>query len=528
MRWSSLTNACSRVQPPDRHAPQRFPSVKPSFNAKKTLILGAFWTVGSRWAIKGIGFLNTVIMARLLVPEDYGLVAMAMLVVSFVQALMDFGAANALLRKDKVSRDEIDSAWTLRVLQSLGVGLLLVVAAPLAASGFTEPKVQNVLWALALCVVLHGFSNIGMTLAEKGFNFALDFKLNVISKLLSVAATVTAGFLLRDHRALVIGIGTGYLSGLALSYWLHPYRPRWNTSKIAEIWAVTKWLMLAGMGTFLLRKSDEIVAARVGTTGEYGIYNVGADLGTLPIGELGPAMMRAFLPVLTSMQEDVQRTNSAVVKTLSAVNAITLPIGMGVAALAVPITGLILGANWADAAPFVAVFALVGCMQFLMNPLTALLFMRGYTRVQNRVVWIEFACFVVMAFVLVPQLQLLGLAWARLFASGVNALVTMYFAKVCCGVRPARVLAGLWRPLLGAGAMYALVFQIGTWAAGGWHLLAGVFAGAVFYALWLAGSWYLAGKPAGLESTALDLLAKARAKAVKPVDAAATVPRTGS
>ncbi|MGE0099210.1 MAG: lipopolysaccharide biosynthesis protein [Hydrogenophaga sp.] len=494
--------------------------MKPSFNAKSTLIMGALWTVGSRWAIKGIGFLNTVIMARLLVPEDYGVVAIAMLIVSFIQALVDFGAANALLRKDTVGRDEVDSAWTLRVLQSIAVGALLLTIAPLAADGFTEPRVQEVLFALALCVMLHGFSNIGMTLAEKAFNFSLDFKLNVISKTLSVLATVSAGFWLGDYRALVIGIGTGYISGLVLSYWLHPYRPRWNTSKIAEIWAVTKWLMLAGLGTFLLRKSDEVLAARYGTTAEYGTYNVGADLGSLPIGELGPAMMRAFLPVLTSMQDDVRRTNDVVVKTLAAVNAITLPIGMGVAALAVPITGLLLGPKWSDAAPFVAVFGMVGCVQFLMNPLAALLFMRGHTRVQNRVVWIEFGCFALLAFVLVPQMHLIGLAWARLFASMLNALITVITAKVCCGIRPMGVLGALWRPLSGACAMYALVVQLGQHGPDGIAgVLTGVCLGALFYAAWLASTWYFAGKPDGLESIALGFLKQRRAVKVDRVEA---------
>ena len=90
--------------------------MKPALSLKVTLIKGAMWTVGARWAVKGIGFLNTMIMARLLLPEDYGIVGMAMLVVGLTQAFMDFGATTALLRKDAVTPDEIDSAWTLKLL----------------------------------------------------------------------------------------------------------------------------------------------------------------------------------------------------------------------------------------------------------------------------------------------------------------------------------------------------------------------------------------------------------------------------
>lgn len=481
-------------------------SVRPSFNAKRMLIIGAFWTVGSRWVIKGVGFLNTVIMARLLMPEDYGVVAMAMLLVSLIQALMDFGAANALLRKDKVSQDEVDSAWTLRMLQSLGIGVILVAAAPIAHAYFTEPRVELVLRVLAGCVALNGLSNIGMVLAEKNFNFALDFKLNVISKVLSVLATVSAGFLLRDYRALVIGIGTSYISSLLLSYWLHPYRPSWNTRAIPEIWAVTKWLMLSGIGTFLLRRTDEIVAARIGSTGEFGTYNVGADLGALPTGELGPAMMRALLPVLTSLQEDLQRANAAVIKTLSAVNSITLPIGMGVAAVAIPMTDLILGDKWAAAGPFVALFAILGSLQFMMHPLLTLLVMRGFTRTRNRATWIEFICFAVAAVALVPWLHLMGLAWARLLASVVSSVVVVFSVKNCCGLSKMEVLRSLWRQIVGAVLMYFLVQQVSEGISSqGAQLFVGVAAGVVFYSLWLVASWYLVGRPQGLESTALEM-----------------------
>lgn len=472
---------------------------------KATLILGAMWSVGTRWSIKFIGFLNTVIMARLLMPADYGVVAMAMLVVGLVQAMMDFGATTALLRKEQLSTAEIDSAWTLRLLQSLGVSALLLAVAPFATDYFSEPRVLHVLWALAACVIVTGAGNIGLTLAQKAFRFSLEFRINVISKVLGVLATVVAGYLLRDYRALVIGIATGYVSLTVLSYAMHPYRPRWNTSKIPEIWALTKWLMLAGVGTFLLRKSDELVAARIGTTAEFGLYNVGSDLGRLPVSELGPAMMRAFLPVLSSIQSDVERTNRAVLKTLAGVNAITIPMGLGMAALATPLTLLVLGERWSGATPFVALFAIAGSVQFAASPLSSLLILRGHTRTQSMAVWIEFLVFVLAALALVPSQHLLGLVYARLIASAVNAVSMAFFTRSYAGLPMRDVAGALWRPVVGAVLMHQVVTQVMAQFPGlGVQLAAGVATGACVYAAWLFGSWLLAGRPEGLESTVLD------------------------
>ena len=475
---------------------------------KRTLIKGALWAVGTRWSIKGIGFLNTVIMARLLLPADYGLVAMSMLIVGLIQALMDFGATAALLRKEDVSTSEINSAWTLRILQSWGVALLLLVVSPLAAAYFVEPRVQPVLWVLAGCVALGGAENIGLTLAQKAFQFSIEFRVNVLSKGLSVLVTLVAGYFLRDYRALVLGIATGYVAGLALSYVLHPYRPRWETSKIGEIWGVTKWLMLAGVGSFLLRKSDEVAAGRIGSTSDFGLYHTGSDLGRLAVDQLGPAMMRAFLPVLSSIQADVLRTNNAVLKTLAAVNAITLPMGFGMAAIALPFTQLVLGEKWLEAAPFVTLFALVGSAQFALSPLTALLVLRGQTRILNTVSWVEFAVFVAASLVLVPHFYLMGMGLARLLASLANSVVLSLSVKKYCQISLDKLLLSILRPLIGASLMYFVVtYVLNMRPEDGMHIFFSIIAGACFYSAWLLGSWMVFGKPEGLESTVWDVLA---------------------
>ena len=478
-------------------------------SAKLTLIKGAAWTVGTRWAIKGMGFLNTIIMARLLMPADYGIVAMAMLVVGLIQALMDFGATTALMRKNEVTRDEIDSAWTLRFMQSLGMGLVLLVAAPFAAAYFKEPRVEYVLWALAACVAFAGAGNIGLVLAQKEFNFSLEFRLQVICKTLGVIATVTAGYLLRDYRALVIGVAAGYTSGMLLSYLMHPYRPRWNTTKIGEIWALTKWLMLAGIGGFILRKGDELIAARIGTTADYGLYNVGADLGQLPTGEVGPAMLRALLPVLASLSDGVDDINAAVIKTIGAVNTITLPIGLGFAAIAEYATSLILGDQWIDATQYVAAFAILSALMIIPSPFYTLLTMRGHTKVQSKIVWLEFVVFILAAILLVPSFYLLGLVWARVIGSVANLILTFIIVRRFCGVSLSKTGFALMRPLIGAILMYFVVGMVLVLGSSGFEkLIFGILSGAVFYTIWSILSWILANKPDGLEKTISQFIFK--------------------
>lgn len=475
---------------------------------KQALIRGAMWTVATRWAIKGVGFLNTVVMARLLVPADYGVVAMATLTVALIRAFMDVGAVTALMRKHVVSTDEANAAWTLRLIQSLLGAALLAVASSWAAKYFNEPRVEIILWFLGVALVLEGASNIGLALAQKQFNFALDFKVNLMAKLCGVATTWAVGWWLGDYRALVAGIFVGSLLVFLLSYVLHPHRPVWTTRGIAQIWKHSKWLLLSNMGGFLLGRSDELIAARIGTPSQYGAYHVGGDLGRLAVSEIGPAMVRAFLPVLATIKHDIARTNAAVLKTIAATNAITLPMGLGVAAVAVPLTDLVLGPNWGQAAPFVALYSVVAVVRFSVSALNAELILYGHTRTQSTLMWAELAFFVLGVLLFMPAYHLVGLILARVLASGLAGILAVWYARQRCAQRVSGVVAALWRPVCGAVLMYGLVASLMTLEQlpSSLRLPVGVFAGALFYSAWLVLSWLGAGRPEGLESTLLDYM----------------------
>lgn len=475
---------------------------------KRSLLRGAAWTVGTRWGIKALAFINTVIMARLLLPADYGVVAMAMIVVGLIQTMMDFGAATAIVRKEKVSDDFVNSAWTLRLLQSLCVALLLMAVSWAAAASFNEPRVLAVIWVLALGVVVQGLTNIGLVLAQKSFQFSVDFKVKVVSKIISVVVALGLGLWLRDYRALVAGMLVGFVAECLLSYLWHPYRPRWRVKEIPEIWGITKWLMLANIGDYLLQRVDDLVASKYFPTSQFGVFTMGKELGQLPVSEVGPALVRSILPVLSSIQGDRARTRAAIVKTVAAANTLTLPIAFGVAAIAPLLTAVVLGPNWVEAGPFVAIFALSSSTRFMLSPLESLLILDGHTRPLSTVVWVQAIALGLSIWWLLPMLGMVGLAWSRLLSVGISSLLVGYLASSLCQVSPRALFLAVARALCGSALMYLLVAMALQSLPGGdvLRLLMAVALGAAFFTAWSLVSWRLAGRPEGLESTALDFL----------------------
>lgn len=483
--------------------------MQPPTDLRQALAKGAFWTITTRWGVRLLGLINTIVLARLLVPSDYGLVAMAMLFVAFAQAVLDFGAPTVLLRKATVSTEEANAAWSLGVLEGVLIGLGLALAAPWAALWFDEPRVAPILLVIGMCVACAYCGNIGMVLAQREFNYALGFRHSLLVKLIGMAVSILAALIWRDYRALVAGIAAGYLAGLFLSYAMHAYRPRWNTSEMAGIWAVGKWLMFASVSSFLARKSDELIASRVGDASGFGLYGVGGDLGQMPVGEVGPAMLKAFMPVLSSMGDDWARMRAAVIKTLAAQSSVVLPVGVGFAMVAQPATALLLGPGWDGAVPFVAGFALVSTVSSIFSPLHTLLMVRGHARALGLLVWLELLVFLIFAAVTVPMWGLLGLIMARGLSALANGSALMVMARQRCELPVRRVLSALVRPL--AGVMLMTICVHAVWQVlpdamlSVTQLIVLVTVGVLSFSAWCLSSWQLMGRPDGLEATLLEL-----------------------
>lgn len=458
-----------------------------------------------RWSVKGLGLVSTVVLARILSPSDYGVVAMAMLVVGLADMLTDFGASTTLLREPNATRDFIDSTWTLSIIQGLMIGGLLALAAPLAGIYFREPRVIMVIWIIAPCIAISSFGNIGMTLARKELNFALEFRYNLMIKVIGAGVTIASALLLRDYRALVIGVAAGYLSGLPLSFLMHPYRPRWCTACFGAMWHFSKWLLVGGIGQFATRKVDEIAAGRLGSAGAFGAYTVGADIGQLMTAEIGPPINRALLPTLASMQDNVERMRSATLKTLSVVSTVVLPLGAGLAVVAPSATLVLLGSKWTAATPFIAIFSLVGAVRVLSGPVASLLLVMGHSKQQASINWIEFAIFGLAAFALVPSIGFVGLAYARLLSALVIATLYLAIGRMYAGIRVGEIAGALWRPCVGVALMAALLpllFDVGRPPI--MQLVVQVASGAATYSAWMIASWLAMGRPDGLERLVLE------------------------
>lgn len=484
--------------------------IRDSRQAAGHLGRGAAWMVAMRWAVRLVGVVSTVILARLLAPEDFGVMAVAMLVVAFIEVLAESGQHGAVIRHADDSPDLYNAAWTLSVLQGVALAGLILLAAPATIVLFDAPQAQAVVAFLALRPLLLGFVNIGVVAYMKALDFRREFQFRVLEKAVTFVVTITLAFTLRNHWALAIGVVTGAAVQVALSYWLHPFRPRFSTARIRELLSYSLHVLMQSVLWFGWRRSDEFVVASVAGTGAMGNYVVAGNLATAPIEELVLPAARALHPVYARLRDNLQALRETYLLVFASVVTVALPAAVGIALVADDLVPVLLGPQWLEAVDIIRWLALAVGLSVIAHSSETLLNATGFERQATRLCWLRLLLFV-------PAVALAGIdgdvqlvAFTRCVIAALVLPAFILVAARHAGVGLGACAGALWRPMLATVAMTAGVLALLLGPAWFWpqelRLIALVVAGAVIYSTVLLAGWWICGRPAGPERAALDAL----------------------
>lgn len=491
------------------------------FDSRKALrhmASGSAWMIAMRWSMRGIGVVSTVILARLLAPEDFGIIAMAMLMVGLIEILAETGLQAALIRTPGVERALYDTAWTLTVLQGIALCALILALAPLAALYFDEPRASAVLYVLALRPLINGLKNIGTVAFLKELDFARDFRFGVYQKLTAFVITIVLAFLLRNYWALAYGIIASTAAGVVLSYTMHPYRPRWCLARVRQLYGFSFNMLAQAISYFLNSKIDEIVVGGNFGTETMGHYHIAADVGTSPTYELTEPMTRSLFPVYARLSGQPGELSAAYLHALSAIAVLACASGAGIYAIAEPLVLILLGEKWLDAAPLMSWLALAMAMMVIGNTAFAVLNATGGERLALQLTWLRTAVLVGVLAPVAYGVSVEAVAAARFGIMAVFVPVFLVCTARLLGLSPLAPLQATWRPAA-AAVLMATALQFlpsGTAAHAAPQLILEIGVGALVFTGSLIGLWLLAGRPDGFERTALGFALGLRRALVQP------------
>lgn len=475
---------------------------------------GAAWIVAARLVMRALGFVNTIVLARLLAPDDFGVVAVATAAMQLLTGLTDFGVSQAVIKFREGGRAALDPLFSLSAARGALIALLLLATAPAAAAFYADERIFWVFAGVALYPLFTGLINPAFYEFERDLELSKEFISNAVNKLAGVAVSIAVAVAFRSYWAIILGLAASGATQLVLSYVMRPYRPRLTFVGASEVFRFSGWLFGVSVVTALNNKLDMFIVARATGASETGLYSVGTQIAEMPTSELAYPVARAIYPGLSALQGDPKRVTEAYLKGVEALAAIALPASFGFAFVASDLLPLLLGEKWTAAVPVVELITPMLGFQaiFLATYYYALALGKA------ELVFIREAVYLV--------LRLPVFAWAAFtygLTGAIYAAAILGFLRVGLNLAVYRQASGraflepLWRArrsLAAAFVMAAYFFllrpHVGSLddAPPFARLAADAAAGGAVYLLAHGLLWKASGSPAGVERALVDLAAR--------------------
>lgn len=472
---------------------------------------GSAWITAARALVNLLGFVATIVLARMLVPADFGLVAIGTTILAIVTAVTNLSLAQALVQHRAPTDAHFHAVWTLGALRGLAIAALFSATAGLVAKFFADVRLIPIMHALGFSVFLSGLANPRRVMLQKDLVFWQDFVLNVSQKLVGVVASITIALIYRSYWALIIGTIAGQIANVVISYTALPFLPRPTLRHFRELWSFSVWLTLGQVINTINWRFDQLLIGKFLGRADLGYYTVGDNLAQLPTREATLPLTQTLYPAFSRMEGDAGRLRRGYQRAQALITAIALPIGVGTALIARPAILLTMGAKWLPAVIVVETLAAIFALQTLGTLAGPLGMALGRTKLLFRR---DMQLFVIRLPIIVASLYFGGFAGivaARVFTGLIAIGFNVVLVRQLIGLRVRAQFAANGRALAATGAMVTIVLLTQAALPGlvvlhlGWQIGVIVAAAATVYIGTTAALWLAAGRPAGPEQEIVAL-----------------------
>lgn len=483
----------------------------------KTALSGALM-VAARLLSRVIDLCAMLILARLLAPVDFGLAAIAMTMVTILEAALELPLSQALVQLPRIETHYLHTAFTIGLLRGL---LLCVLCAGFAipfANWYGHPELTPLILVLSLAPASRGLQNPRLAEYAKALNFKYEFCFELGGKGLAFLAGSLTAYFTHSYWAIAFCTIAAPASTSLLGYIFIPYSPRLSLRDWRLFSDFLGWISLSQIVMAVNFQSDQLMLGKLMPVARLGLFSTANNLTFIPLNALFGPVLRPLLSAFTLMREDKTRLRESYQSAASAIVIIGLPLLVGQAAVAQPLVITLLGPQWASAGPlfkWLSISLIPYLFGILLTPLGMAL---GQTReiAQRNIVQLMVKLPLVVAGAI--EYGFTGVIVARLISETAAALYCMVSIRKLSGLSLAMQIRVNLRAIVSCLSMLGAVLALDGLLRfpqnlGGQflRLVLLICIGAIVYTACLMASWHLAGRPRGLEDTALrGLLALSR------------------
>lgn len=399
-----------------------------SESLSKKVVRGGIWVFALRFTSRGLGFIRTIILARLLAPSDFGLLGIAMLTIATLETFSQTGLQAALIQKKDNVESYLDTAWTVSAVRGVLLFFILFFSSPLVATFFNSPQATLVIKVIAVSTLLSGFRNIGVLFFQKELEFNKQFSYELSATLVDVTVAVTLAFILRNVWALVWGGLAANFVRLFMSYVLHPYRPhvRFDKSEFKELFGFGKWVLGSSILIFLITQGDDIFVGKMLGVTALGFYQMAYLISNLPATEITHVISQVTFPAYSKMRDDIPKLREAYLKVLQLTAFLSFPIAGLIFVLAPDFTKIFFGEKWMPMVPAMQVLCIFGLTRALNATNGPIFYALGNPRIGTKISFVQLIFLSIIIYPFANVSKLIGISWAVTLANLLCFLMSFY------------------------------------------------------------------------------------------------------
>lgn len=371
-----------------------------------------FWVILGFLFSRLLSFVRLAVLARVLAPSDFGLFGLVTVIVGGLTALTDIGIASAVVRKSEPDEEYLSTAWMFECVRGILLSVTCWAVAPWIAEFFQQPRLIELIRLASLVPLFQGMRSMSIPLMSKKLSYfpilLVELSHEVLQTLVSIALAWLMGW---KSEALVCGLLAGHLVSLAVSFFIHPFRPRhppvWKV--VQELWAYGSHLLGAGILIYAMTNLDDIVIGWLLGPSALGQYMVVFTLAGYLTSKLVGLSNQVIFPAYAQIQKDAGRLLGGLQRHVRLVALIlTPPVVLGVL-FSQHVIRLLVGEKWVSSAGTFAILLVMGWIRGCATAFGPVLLAKGKTRTIHKMKWAEFLTF---ALLIVPAVHLLGIMGA--------------------------------------------------------------------------------------------------------------------
>lgn len=314
--------------------------------------------------------LKLAVLARLLAPDDFGLMGIALLTLAAFRQFSKLGINQALIQQKSENVDEyLNTAWMMQIGRAILVAITAFFIAPLTADIFSDPRIVDILRVIALTMVIRSLRNPGLMYLKKNLEFHKQFVYRITGTMFNVCTAIGFAIIFQNVWALVVGNLAGVTTRTIVSYWVQDYRPNLGFSMeyATEMMDFGKWILGSSILLFLLRQGDDAFIGWFLGASALGFYQLAYRFSNAPATEVMQVISSVLFPAFSKVQDDGQSLRYGYHRTLEIVSLICFPMSAGIVLTAPIFVPVFLGEQWLPIVTVMQILAVWGLLRALTS-----------------------------------------------------------------------------------------------------------------------------------------------------------------